>query len=405
MYNRILFFVFIFLITNGTIALGQAPKKAAGTVIKLDNPSFEDFPRAGLPPNGWFNCGFASETPPDIQPGQFNVVKSAHQGGTYLGMVVRDNQTWEAVGQRLKSPLVKGQCYSFSIYLCRSELYLSASKLSNKAINYTTPVILRVWGGGGYCDKQEMLFETTPVSNTQWQEYKMKLSPNMNHQYIMLEAFYKVPTIVPYCGNLMVDDASDIVAIPCKNEIAAAKPPKVVAPVKPPVKPKPTPNKPEHDVVVVPVKPPVKPRVEPPPPPKPKPVVPEPVATTFADAEKIKTGTVLKIEKLQFVSDSAAIKKESIPALDEVYAFLANNPNVVVEIGGHTNDIPEDEYCNALSTARAKAVADYLVNRGILSNRVLYKGYGKTKPLSPDKTSYARRLNQRVEIKILSVTG
>jgi hypothetical protein len=61
----------------------------AQQVIKLENPSFEGFPQPAFVPEGWFDCGFKSETPPDLQPNpSFQVSKSAKQGKTYLGMVL-----------------------------------------------------------------------------------------------------------------------------------------------------------------------------------------------------------------------------------------------------------------------------------------------------------------------------
>ena len=78
--------------------------------IELNNPSFEDFARASKEPRGWYDCGFPGETPPDVQPsGGFEVFKPAYEGRTYLGMVVRDNDTWESVAQRLSRPLQGGQ--------------------------------------------------------------------------------------------------------------------------------------------------------------------------------------------------------------------------------------------------------------------------------------------------------
>jgi outer membrane protein OmpA-like peptidoglycan-associated protein len=91
--------------------------------------------------------------------------------------------------------------------------------------------------------------------------------------------------------------------------------------------------------------------------------------------------------------------------LNEIYTFLASNPDVVVEIGGHTNGIPPDDYCDRLSTARAKAVAEHLVSKGIPKDRLQYKGYGKRQPVATNKSDYGRKQNQRVEIKILSFNG
>ena len=127
------------------------------------------------------------------------------------------------------------------------------------------------------------------------------------------------------------------------------------------------------------------------------------VAGTDLDLRKMKVGSVIRINNLYFKADSAEITEESIPVLDEIYEFLKNNPGIIVEIGGHTNNIPSEEYCNKLSTERAKNVAEYLIRRGIEKNRVYYKGYGKHKPIASNATAAGRRKNQRVEMKILSI--
>ncbi|RMF20438.1 MAG: OmpA family protein, partial [Bacteroidetes bacterium] len=125
------------------------------------------------------------------------------------------------------------------------------------------------------------------------------------------------------------------------------------------------------------------------------------------DRSKLRTGQILRIDKLYFPADKTTFTPDSYEVLDEIFEFLANNPDVRVEIGGHTNTIPEHDYCDRLSTARAKAVVDYLINKGIDSTRLTYKGYGKRFPLiKNDKYNpEARKKNQRVEIKILSMDG
>ncbi|MBK6620434.1 MAG: hypothetical protein IPG32_06000 [Saprospirales bacterium] len=147
-------FIFLVALCYITPAWTQDPP------IFLTNPSFEDFPMQGKQPKGWEDCGFPGETPPDVQPaGQssfafFEVVKPAFKDSTYLGMVVRDNDTWEMVSQRMSGPIKGGQCYEFSLYLCRSELYVSQSRVNFQEANYTTPAKLRIWGGSSYCNKK-----------------------------------------------------------------------------------------------------------------------------------------------------------------------------------------------------------------------------------------------------------
>ncbi|MEN9613488.1 MAG: hypothetical protein RLZZ628_4302, partial [Bacteroidota bacterium] len=192
----------------------------AQPVIQLDNPSFEDFPQPAHTHLGWYDCGFATETPPDVQPNlQFQVSKSAKHGKTYLGMVVRDNETWEAVGQKLKTPLQKGICYKFSLQLCRSACYVSKSKATHKEANYITPVVVRLWGGPEYCGKIEKLAESEPIGNMDWELYTFKLQPKANYEYLMIEAFYKTPILFPYNGNILIDDSSDLVPMNCADSI------------------------------------------------------------------------------------------------------------------------------------------------------------------------------------------
>jgi outer membrane protein OmpA-like peptidoglycan-associated protein/sugar lactone lactonase YvrE len=115
----------------------------------------------------------------------------------------------------------------------------------------------------------------------------------------------------------------------------------------------------------------------------------------------LRSGQTMSIQKLQFDADSTRLREDARPVLDEIFGFLEENPTIVVEIGGHTNSLPPPEYCDSLSTSRARSVAEYLVNRGIAAERVYYKGYGKRDPLFSNKTEEGRRRNQRVEIKIL----
>jgi len=122
-------------------------------------------------------------------------------------------------------------------------------------------------------------------------------------------------------------------------------------------------------------------------------------------AGRIRNGQAIRVEQLQFDIDSINIKASFIPILDEVFEFLTDNPGITVEVGGHTNGLCQDEFCIRLSTARAKSVAEYLINKGIDAKRVLFKGYGRTIPIATNSTPEGRQKNQRVEIKIVRMNG
>lgn len=379
-------------------------------VIKLRNPSFEGIPAKGknlsfiLP--GWTDCApryFRNETPPDIHSENtdfFNVNKKALDGNTFIGMVTRgSNETWEMISQKLNSPLLQGKCYEFTIALAKSEKYLSKEKNDTAHFyNFNKPVKLRIWGSSTACKKSQLLAESAPIDHTEWREYTFRFKPKQFWNYILFEVFYKTPVLIPYNGNILIDNASDIVEIPCPGEeilasvdintpIFKEKERIVIKDRKKEKTIKKTPRKPKAEVVIV------------------KNVESKPKQKILKKLDKktISTGQIIKIEKLFFEADSSNFKKGSSEVLDEIYNFLVSNPNIIIEIGGHTNGIPGVEYCKRLSTQRARTIANYLYEKGIPKYRIKYRGYGKSKPLSSDRTAQGRKRNQRVEIKILRI--
>lgn len=117
----------------------------------------------------------------------------------------------------------------------------------------------------------------------------------------------------------------------------------------------------------------------------------------------LEVGVTVEIRNVFFNANSAYIKPQSYDELDKVAAFLKVNANISVEIGGHTNGLCDDEFCNALSQKRADSVKEYLISRGVATDRLDARGYGKTMPLADNSTDEGRRKNQRVELKILEV--
>lgn len=196
----------------------------AQDIIYLNNPSFEDYPRSGQAPRKWYDCGFRDETPPDIQPALnhsiFGVTKKANHQQTYIGMVVRDNNTWEFISQRLNtnSILKKNHCYTFSIFLARSPIYSSTSRITNEPANYDTPCIVNIWGGNSnYCHRDELLARSSAIEHTEWEEYNFSFNPQKDYKYITIEVYYHDSFESPYNGNVLMDNASNIVKVDCET--------------------------------------------------------------------------------------------------------------------------------------------------------------------------------------------
>ncbi len=121
------------------------------------------------------------------------------------------------------------------------------------------------------------------------------------------------------------------------------------------------------------------------------------------DISTLTLGQTIRVDKLYFEADSSTIQPSSYAVLEEIFEFLKYNDKVIIEVGGHTNSLPDDEYCDRLSTSRAKNIALYLYERGISQSQIAYKGYGKHQPIATNQTVDGRRRNQRVEIKIVSL--
>ena len=111
-------------------------------------------------------------------------------------------------------------------------------------------------------------------------------------------------------------------------------------------------------------------------------------------------GTVVVLKNIFFDFGLSVLKPESYEELDRLADYLSHN-DVKIEIGGHTDDQGSDEFNDRLSENRAKAVYDYLVERGIPASRLGYKGYGKRKPVADNATEEGRAANRRTEFTIV----
>ncbi len=128
---------------------------------------------------------------------------------------------------------------------------------------------------------------------------------------------------------------------------------------------------------------------------------PQTISRTF-ELSKLEVGLGSILRNIYFDFDRYTLKPESYVELNKLENLLASNPNMRIEIAGHTDYIGTLQYNQQLSLKRASSVVDFLINKGIDANRLEPKGYGKTRPIaSNDDEEDGRELNRRVEFIIL----
>jgi outer membrane protein OmpA-like peptidoglycan-associated protein len=123
----------------------------------------------------------------------------------------------------------------------------------------------------------------------------------------------------------------------------------------------------------------------------------------------IVVGSKITLNNIFFDFDKATLRNVSNVELKNLVLLLKSNPNLKVEISGHTDSKGDDAYNQKLSEERATAVVNRLAASGINADRMKAKGYGKTMPVAPNKKANGtdnpegRQLNRRVELKITEI--
>lgn len=112
------------------------------------------------------------------------------------------------------------------------------------------------------------------------------------------------------------------------------------------------------------------------------------------------------LDRVFFKFDSAELSPGSDAVLDENITKgqsvkLLQNPDVNIEVAGHTDSVGNDAYNMALSERRANTVRDYLIAKGVPAERLTAKGYGETEPLADNGTEDGRAQNRRVGLRIV----
>ncbi len=404
--------------------------------IELRNPSFEGEPQVSNLPDEWRSRGTLGYSDPDTQPNEvFEVSKPAKHGKTYIGMVTRADDSYEAITQYLESPLRAGEHYELSCYLARSDSYYSGTRQNpNLKKQHTQAIKLEVLGANALRGNTDILDKSPEIDHEKWEKYTFELKPEKDYHYIVFQASWITPSLVSYIGNVLIDDCSVIKCITCEEEeviaeyeqeeeeqeeeVIEAEEEEVI-------------EAQEEEIVLISSQPDNSDKIE-------EPLVEESPVIFDSDETKtnddieeeptkdladdttnivitmpepepepkdtIKVGDIFKYETISFEKTSADLTDDSAQSLNEIFDFLYQNPDFIVEIGGHTNMRGGYSYSEELSQKRAESVMRYLIQKGIDKERMSAKGYGKEHPIVKDEKNFQdKRKNQRVEIKILSI--
>jgi outer membrane protein OmpA-like peptidoglycan-associated protein len=131
-------------------------------------------------------------------------------------------------------------------------------------------------------------------------------------------------------------------------------------------------------------------------------IQPEIVKDEFLDGLRdIDEGSAIVLENIFFEFNKTELLPASFVELDKVVQFMLEEDIKLIEISGHTDNEGSDSYNQKLSEGRAKAVTDYLISKGIKSERILTVGYGETRPVDSNQTDAGRAQNRRVEFMLI----
>ena len=111
-------------------------------------------------------------------------------------------------------------------------------------------------------------------------------------------------------------------------------------------------------------------------------------------------GQTIQLKSIYFETGQVELIDDNYPELDRLVELLEKNPKLEIQINGHTDATGNEATNLKLSEARAKAVFDYLLEKGI-SNEIDFKGYGSQSPIADNKTEEGRRKNRRVEFVVV----
>ena len=119
------------------------------------------------------------------------------------------------------------------------------------------------------------------------------------------------------------------------------------------------------------------------------------------DVVELAPGDAVVLQNIQFEYNSSALTEDSQQGIQMLTNFLQRNPNLKVELAGHTDNVGSESYNLKLSSERADSVRNALISNGIDGSRLTAKGYGASRPVVPNDTDEHRALNRRTEMIVI----
>ena len=110
---------------------------------------------------------------------------------------------------------------------------------------------------------------------------------------------------------------------------------------------------------------------------------------------------LIRLDNLNFNRGSATILPSSYQSLNDFIAYINQRPGVLIQLEGHTDPAGNPEANMRLSQARVESVAEYLSSKGLKKKRITIKAFGGSQPLTTEKTDAAKKLNRRVEVRLI----
>ena len=126
------------------------------------------------------------------------------------------------------------------------------------------------------------------------------------------------------------------------------------------------------------------------------------VFTINIPLQPIEKGATIVLKNIFFETGKFELQNQSKSELDKLVLLLNENPNLKIQIDGHTDNVGQEKDNQLLSSNRAKSVVGYLLSKAINAQRLTYKGFGDTKPVANNANEQGKALNRRTELSVIS---